>query len=94
MEDKHPKYVHSSSTTTTLLYFEGISNNCVDILQKNMQLRFIMILHARRYNNLSYSTLHHEVWSTNVFKYKLIRIGQPDQLIEVKLFISVFLTNL
>ncbi len=36
---------------------------------------------AQGYNNLSYSTLHHEVWSTNVFKYKPIWIGQPNQLI-------------
>ncbi len=59
-----------------------------------MQVKFIMILSAQGYNSLSYPTLYYEVWSTNVSKYKLIRIGQPDQLIQVKSFISVFLTNL
>ncbi len=55
--------------------------------RKNMQVRFIMILHAQGYNAQSYQTLHYEVWSTNVSKYKMIQIGQPDQLIQVKSFI-------
>ncbi len=52
-----------------------------------MQVRFIMILPALGCNSLSYLTLHYEVWSTNMFKYKPIWIGQPDQLIQVKLYI-------
>ncbi len=56
-----------------------------------MQVRFYMILHAHGYNSLSYLTLNEEVWSANVSKYKLIRICQPDQLIQVKSFIPVFL---
>ncbi len=56
-----------------------------------MQFNFIMILYAQGYNSLSYPTLYYEVWSTNVSKYKPIQIGQPDQLIQVKFFISVFL---
>ncbi len=59
-----------------------------------MQFRFIMILSTQGYNYLSYPTLHCKGWSTNVSKYKLTRIGQPNQLIQVKSFISVFLTNL
>ncbi len=58
-----------------------------------MQFRFIMILHVHVYKYLSYLTFHDNVWSTNVFKYNLIRIGNPDQLIQVKTFISVFLVN-
>ncbi len=50
-----------------------------------------MILCAQGYNSLSYPTLHYKVWNTNVSKYKLIRICQPNQLIQVKSFISVFL---
>ncbi len=56
-----------------------------------MQVRFTMILHARKYNSQSYMTLHYEVWGTNLSKYKPIEFGQPDQLIQVKSFISVFL---
>ncbi len=59
-----------------------------------MQVRFIMILHARWYNYLRYTTLHYNGRSTNVSKYKPIRIGKPDQLIQVRSFISVFLANL
>ncbi len=36
-----------------------------------------MILCARGYNFLNYPTLHYEVWSTNMSKYKPIQIGQP-----------------
>ncbi len=43
-----------------------------------MQVKFIMILHARACNFLSYPTLHYKVWNTNVSKYKPFQIGQPD----------------
>ncbi len=49
-----------------------------------------MILCAQGYNFLSYPTFNYKIWSTNMSKYKPIQIGQPDQLIQVKLFISVF----
>ncbi len=60
---------------------------------ENMQVIFIMILHVWGCNSPSYLTLHYQVWSTNVSKYKPIWIGQPDQLIQpqVKSFIFVFL---
>ncbi len=74
-------------------FFEGIWNNYVDIQQKNMQVRFIIILHVWWYNSLSHATLHYEGWSTNVSKCKSIQIGQPDQLFQVKSFITVFLSQ-
>ncbi len=36
---------------------------------KNMQVRFIMILHSW---GCKYTTLHDEVWTTNMSKYKPI----------------------
>ncbi len=73
-------------------FFEGIWNNYIDIQQKNMQVRFSMILCAHGYYSLNYLTLHCKVWNTNVYKYKLFRsTHEPDQLIHVKSFISVIL---
>ncbi len=39
--------------------------NYSDIQKKNMQVIFILIVRARRYNSLRYTTLHYKVWSTN-----------------------------
>ncbi len=58
-----------------------------------MQVRFIMILHAWVYNSLSYPTLH-MTFGIYVSKYKPFWIGQLNQLIQVKSFISVFLVLL
>ncbi len=49
-------------------FLEGIWNNYVDIQQKSMQVRFIMILHAWGYNTLTHPTLR----STYISKYKLV----------------------
>ncbi len=57
------------------IYSQGLWNIYVDIKYKNIQTRFIMVLHAWGY--LSYPTLHYKVWSTIVSKYKHIQIGQP-----------------
>ncbi len=51
--------------------------------RKNMQVRFTMILPSQGYNSLSYPFLLYEVWRTNVSKYKPIRIGEPNQLIQL-----------
>ncbi len=45
-----------------------------------------MIWSTLGYNSLNYLMLHYKVWSTDMSKYKLIRIGQPGQLIQVKSF--------
>ncbi len=66
----------------------------ITVMYNRKTCRFIMILRARGYNSLSYPTLHYKVWSTNVSKCKPIQIGQPDQLIQVKSFLSVCLNNL
>ncbi len=74
---------------STLLYFENSLNeynNYIDIQQKNMQVRFIMILRAQVYNSLSHPTLNYEV-------QKCLNTNWLNQLIQVKLFISVLLLN-
>ncbi len=70
---------------------EWIWNNYVNIQYKNMQIRFMMILHVCRCNSQTHPNLHYEVWSTNLSNYKPIWICQPDELVQVKSFISVFL---
>ncbi len=46
------------------------------------------------FNSLSYLTLHDEVCSTKCLNINWSEFGQPDQLMQVKSFIYVFLANL
>ncbi len=39
-------------------FFEGILNNYIDIQQKNIQVRIVMLSHEDAYNSLSHSALH------------------------------------
>ncbi len=63
-----------------------------------MQVRFIIILRTRGYNSLNYSTLHISKFgeqtclNTNRSEHAELG-GQPDQLIQFKSFISVFLVE-
>ncbi len=51
--------------------------------RKTCRLDLLWFCMPKGYVSLSYLPLHCEVWSTNVSKYKLIRIGQRNQLIQV-----------
>ncbi len=61
----YPIWWRPQNTLIFCKFSEGIWNNYVNRQQKNMQVRFIMILDAWGYNSFSHSTLHYKVWSSH-----------------------------